>query len=104
MGQTDSKHRNNPEGTRYPRSVQKWKQDRKGDHPTQKPVEMMEYLIKTYSNEGDTVLDNTMGSGTTGVACIKTNRKFIGIERDENYFNLASKRINETNPLMKFVK
>ena len=50
------------------------------------------------------VLDNCMGSGTTGVACIKTNRKFIGIERDENYFNLASKRINETNPLMKFVK
>ena len=65
---------------------------------------MMEYLIKTYSNENDNVLDPCMGSGTTGVACIKTNRKFIGIERDENYFNLASKRINETNPLMKFVK
>lgn len=64
-------------------------------HPTQKPVELMEYLIKTYTNEGDTVLDNTMGSGTTGVACVNTNRSFIGIELDENYFAVAEKRIND---------
>ena len=65
-------------------------------HPTEKPIELMEYLIKTYTNEGDTVLDFTMGSGSTGVACMNTNRKFIGIELDETYFNAASKRINET--------
>ena len=64
-------------------------------HPTQKPVALMEYLIRTYTNEGDTVLDNCMGSGTTGVACINTNRNFIGMELDENYFKIASKRINE---------
>jgi site-specific DNA-methyltransferase (adenine-specific) len=63
-------------------------------HPTQKPVELIEYLIKTYTNEDDTVLDNTMGSGTTGVACINTNRNFIGIEMDDNYFKIASERIN----------
>ena len=62
-------------------------------HPTQKPVVLMEYLVKTYSNENETVLDFTMGSGSTGVACINTNRKFIGIELDENYFNIAKKRI-----------
>lgn len=66
-----------------------------GTHPTQKPVALMEYLILTYTNEGDTVLDFTMGSGTTGVACIKTERKFIGIEMDGHYFDVASKRIAE---------
>ena len=65
-------------------------------HPTQKPVALMEYLIRTYTNEGETVLDNTMGSGTTGVACKKTNRNFIGIELDKTYFDIASKRIAET--------
>ena len=65
----------------------------RGHHPTQKPVALMEYLIKTYSNAGDTVLDNTMGSGTTGVACMNTDRLFVGIERDENYFNIATTRI-----------
>ena len=65
-------------------------------HPTQKPLELMEYLIKTYTNENDTILDNTMGSGTTGVACKNLNRNFIGIELDDNYFNIAKKRINET--------
>ena len=65
-------------------------------HPTQKPVELLEYLVKTYTNENDTILDNTMGSGTTGVACKNLNRNFIGIELDENYFNIAQKRINET--------
>ena len=64
-------------------------------HPTQKPVALMEYLIKTYANEGETVLDFTMGSGTTGVACCNLSRSFIGIEMDENYFNIASKRIAE---------
>lgn len=63
-------------------------------HPTQKPVALMEYLIKTYTNPGDTVLDNTMGSGTTGVACMNTGRRFIGIERDAEYFKIAEKRIN----------
>lgn len=62
-------------------------------HPTQKPVELLEYLIKTYSNEGETVLDNCMGSGSTGVAALNTNRKFIGIELDENYFDIAKNRI-----------
>ena len=62
-------------------------------HPTQKPVELMEYLILTYTNGGETVLDFTMGSGTTGVACKNINRKFIGIEMDENYFNMAKQRI-----------
>ena len=66
-----------------------------GLHPTQKPVALMEYLIKTYTNEGETVLDNTMGSGTTGVACGNTGRRFIGIERDENYFKIASDRIEK---------
>jgi site-specific DNA-methyltransferase (adenine-specific) len=64
-------------------------------HPTQKPVALIEYLIKTYSNEEDIILDNTMGSGTTCVASINTNRKFIGIEKDENYFTIAKNRIEE---------
>ena len=63
-------------------------------HPTQKPVALLEYLIKTYTNKGDIVLDNCMGSGSTGVACKKLNRNFIGIELDENYFNIAKERIN----------
>lgn len=65
-------------------------------HPTQKPLALMEYLIKTYTNKGETVLDFTMGSGTTGVACKNLNRDFIGIELDENYFNIAKERINKT--------
>ena len=67
-------------------------------HPTQKPVELMEYLIKTYTNENETVLDFTMGSGSTGVACRNINRSFIGIEMDENYFEIASNRILKRNP------
>ena len=65
-------------------------------HPTQKPILLIEYLIKTYTNELETVLDNTMGSGSTGVACVNTNRNFIGIEKDDKYFDIAEKRINET--------
>lgn len=64
-------------------------------HPTQKPVPLLEYLIKTYTNEGEIVLDNCMGSGSTGVACLNTNREFIGIELDDNYFEIAKKRIEE---------
>ena len=64
-------------------------------HPTQKPVALMEYLINTYTNEGEVVLDFTMGSGSTGVACLNTNRNFIGIEQDENYFKIATERINK---------
>jgi len=64
-------------------------------HPTQKPVALLEYLIKTYTLENETVLDNTMGSGSTGVACVNTNRNFIGIEKDDKYFEIAKKRIDE---------
>lgn len=81
---------------RYPRSIQLFKTDKQkiSLHPTQKPVALLEYLIKTYTNEGEAVLDNAMGSGSTGVACKNLNRKFIGIELDDNYFEIAAKRIN----------
>lgn len=81
---------------RVPSSWQKFNTatgSEKTKHPTQKPVDLMEYLIKTYTNEGDTVLDFTMGSGTTGVACANTGRKFVGIERDDKYFEIAKQRI-----------
>ena len=84
--------------TYYPRSIQTFKgcHNMQGKvHPTQKPVALMEYLIRTYTNEGETVLDFTMGSGTTGVACVKTGRRFIGIELDEEYFKIASNRIED---------
>jgi site-specific DNA-methyltransferase (adenine-specific) len=74
---------------------------RKGSvHPTQKPVALMEYLIRTYTNPGDTVLDNCMGSGTTGVACVNTGRNFIGIEKDEKYFEIAKQRIEDRQRLL----
>ena len=66
-----------------------------GLHPTQKPVALLEYLVKTYTNENEIVLDNCMGSGSTGIACINTNRKFIGIEKEEKYFNIAKERIEK---------
>lgn len=75
--------------------MQFFQRDRDKLHPTQKPVALMEYLIRTYSNEGNTILDNTMGSGTTGIACINTNRNFIGIEKDPAIFAVAHKRIRE---------
>lgn len=80
---------------RYPRSVQLFASDKQrcALHPTQKPVALMEYMVETYSNGGDLVLDNCMGSGTTGVACMNTGRRFIGIEKDEEYFEIAKKRI-----------
>ena len=71
----------------------KYKKDYDGYHPTQKPVALLEDLIKTFSNEGDTVVDLTMGSGSTGVACKKTGRNFIGIELDDEYFGIAKERI-----------
>lgn len=91
--QTDNK------GTRHPITVldfpQQWRrQDQM--HPTQKPVELLEWIVNSFSKEYDTVMDNTMGSGTCGVACLKTNRNFIGIENEKQYFDIAEKRINQT--------
>lgn len=80
--------------TGYPNSVIEFRHDTSMGHPTQKPVALMEYLIRTYTHEGETVLDNCMGSGTTGVACVNTGRNFIGIERDDKYFAIAQERIN----------
>jgi len=80
---------------RYPRSVQVFKSDtqKQALHPTQKPLSLLEYLVKTYTNQGNTVLDCTMGSGTIGVACVNLGRNFIGIEKDENYYQIAFERI-----------
>ena len=85
------------EFTNWPKTVIEFSSEGKTIHPTQKPVALMEYMIKTYTNEGETVLDFTMGSGTCGVAAANLNRDFIGIEKDENYFEIAKKRINETD-------
>lgn len=81
--------------TNYPRQIQEFSYDKEKLHPTQKPVALLEYLVKTYTNEGDFVLDNCMGSGSTGVACVNTGRRFIGMELNEGYFEIAQKRINE---------
>ena len=90
------------EGKRYPRSIQRFNTEKnKSTHPTQKPIALLEYLIKTYTNEGETVLDNCMGSGSTGVACINTNRNFIGIELDKGYFDIAQKRITKSIQIKK---
>jgi site-specific DNA-methyltransferase (adenine-specific) len=85
-------------GDRMPRTVQKFNPE-KGLHPTQKPVALMEYLIKTYTNEGEIVLDFTMGSGTTGVAAVNLNRHFVGIELDKGYFDIAQTRIKAAEAL-----
>ena len=84
-------------GWRYPTQVWKFQRDclKSNLHPTQKPVALLEELIKTFSNEGDTVLDNCMGSGSTGVACLNTGRMFLGMELDEGYFEIAQKRLEE---------
>lgn len=94
--QTKAVHVKNTEGTRYPRSVLYFKtaEDEGKLHPTQKPIALYEYLIRTYSNEGDVVLDPCMGSGTTGIASLNTDREFIGIEREENYYSVAEERLN----------
>lgn len=85
----------NLQGAKIKLNVLSYRKDTERYHPTQKPVKLLEDLILTFSKEGDTVLDFTMGSGSTGVACMNTNRKFTGIELDENYYNIAEKRINE---------
>ena len=85
------------EGTRYPRSVIKINRE-VGLHPTQKPVELFEYLIKTYTKEGDIVLDNCMGSGTTAIACMNTNRNYIGFELDKGYYDIILERIKNHKP------
>jgi site-specific DNA-methyltransferase (adenine-specific) len=91
------------EYTNYPCDVLEFESEGNPQHPTQKPVALIEYLIRTYSNEGDVVLDNCMGSGTTGVAAVKSKRSFIGIELDEGYFEIAKNRIeNEKNTLTLF--
>ena len=86
---------------RCPRSIQRFNRER-GQHPTQKPLDLLEYLVKTYSNENDTILDNTMGSGTTMLACKNLNRNGIGIEKEETYFKIAEDRVNkiDTEPKM----
>ena len=91
--------------TYYPKSILEISNAKRTGrvHPTQKPVALMEYLIKTYTNENETVLDFTMGSGSTGVACNNTNRNFIGIEQDENYFNIATERINKEEKQLKIL-
>jgi adenine specific DNA methylase Mod len=83
------------EGKKYKSNILKYKKDYTGHHPTQKPVLLLEDLIKTFSNENDLVVDLTMGSGSTLVACQNTNRNGIGIEMDENYFNIAKQRLNK---------
>lgn len=96
-GAYEQGHITESNGERYPIDIIEFKKDN-GLHPTQKPVALLEYLIKTYTNEKETVLDNCMGSGSTGVACKKLNRNFIGIELDEKYFEIAKERIeNEDN-------
>lgn len=86
---------NLPDECKFIGNVLEFKKEYEGLHPTQKPVALLEYLVKTYTNEYDTVLDNCMGSVSTGVACVNTNRNFIGMELDEGYFNIAKKRIEE---------
>lgn len=91
--------------TNYPKTILEFSKENKNNlHPTQKPVALLEYLIKTYTNERETVLDFTMGSGSTGVACENTNRNFIGIELDKDYFNIAQERINKALGVEKNVK
>lgn len=86
---------NLPDGQKFLGNVLEFKKDYQFLHPTQKPVALLEYLVKTYTNPGDVVLDNCMGSGSTGVACVNTGRRFIGIELDKGYFDIAEKRIAE---------
>lgn len=96
----DSAHMNDVvitenKGERYPTTILRFARDRKKLHPTQKPVDLLRYLVRTYSNKGDTILDNCMGSGTTAIACIKEHRHFIGFETCEEYYNIAIDRIKK---------
>lgn len=104
--QTTAIHVKNDTGMRYPRSVQYFvtAESEGGFHPTQKPIKLFEWLIKTYTNENDVVCDITMGSGTTGVSAVNTNRNFIGIEKDKSYFKVSKDRIeNSQNNITKFL-
>ena len=100
---TKRKLSNDGSKQRFPKDVLNIKTQHKRIHPTQKPVELMEYLIKTYTNENETVLDFTMGSGSTGVAANNLNRDFIGIEQDEKYFKIAEERINKHQKQLKIL-
>lgn len=88
------KHAKFSDGRRYPKDILRFKRDN-GLHPTQKPVDLIRYLVRTYSAKGDTILDNCMGSGTTAIACIRENRNFIGFELDKKYYDIATKRIQQ---------
>ena len=104
-GRTESSHRNGrkkqedyiQKKTGYPKSILTFNEDNHWQHPTQKPISLFEYLIKTYTNEGNLVLDNCIGSGTTAVACKRLNRKYIGFENNDEYYNIAKKRIGVLN-------
>jgi site-specific DNA-methyltransferase (adenine-specific) len=100
MGGKTTNYKRNGSDMNYPKTIITLNalHTTKCKHPTQKPIELMEYFIKTYTNEGETVLDNCMGSGTTGVACKRTGRHFIGIEKDEKYFEIAVNRIMSKYP------
>ncbi len=91
----EAKTRHSNGDKRYPLSILKFNRIRNGLHPCQKPVDLLEWLIKSYTDENDLILDNCMGVGSTGVACINTKRRFIGIEKEENYFEIAKRRIEE---------
>ena len=92
---------NNESGLRHPKSVQYFQRDKDKLHPTQKPLELVRYFVRTYTNEGDLVLDNCMGSGTTAVACIKEKRHFIGYEITKDYFDIAQERIKQEQMQLK---
>ena len=96
----------NDTGKRYPLQIVQFKRDILSSnlHPTQKPIALLEYLVETYSNEGDTILDFTMGRGSTGIACQNLNRNFIGIELDKKYFEIAKKRLEENEEKLKIDK
>ena len=94
---------NNKSGDRFPRSIIYAISKRESNHPTEKPVELFEYLIKTYTNEGDLVLDNCIGSGTTAIAAINTNRNFIGIEKNQDYFNESLNRLKKSKEQMRLL-
>lgn len=89
------KHKDRDTSLRYPYNILEFNTDKSHLHPTQKPVALLEYLVETYTKEGDLVIDMTMGSGSTGVACRNLNRNFIGIELNKEYFDIAEKRINK---------
>jgi DNA modification methylase len=96
-GAIQIKETNEKRNSKYPVSILKYKNDKEKLHPTQKPVGLLEWLVKTYSNENETILDFTMGSGSTGVACVNSNRRFIGVEMDEIIFKIAEKRLKNFN-------